>query len=344
MINRANFFSVTESKPSTPDAIEHTNGENAFFHFLFHPDLQEKSFATTFHSQLECKGVTVSNPNMPVTLYFPTQAEMNTVLEKHQDNEKLKSYREIIELIEMPFIFYINELIQTNELPDSAIYLLRSIPYISDIMDFKKNIFHKDLLHKLLIQLQDSYSMYLIKRIAEMKYTPLSTQESHKILSLIDLTPSIEAFKFTAYYGTNEMIEKFLDNGFNINELFSDPSKKYIIGNTTPLMHAASKGNIPVISVLLKRGAQINCSDDAGYTALMHAASHSQLDAVKLLLTYHADINKKDKNGRTARDLSCIYNSVLFDSIIIDKNEAISKLLSDLEPSQTRFLDRCIIN
>lgn len=336
MNNRELFFK------STLTAVEkkHSSDEDEFLQFIFHKELQNLSFSSTFKSSVEYKGITVSNPSIPVGIYFPNTTEINDFIEKYQHTGKKKCYKKLITLIKMPLMFYINELTQTHELPESAILLLKSIQFISTTMDFSKSIFFKKTLHRILINLQDSYKTYLVSRIAEMKYTPLSIVENKKILSLINLTPTEEAFQLTCLFGTTEMIKIFLQNGFDVNELFEAPRRNPI--NITPLMNAAQEGNIDVMHILLDHKAQIDLADSDGRTALMYAALNSQLSAAKLLVEHHADIAKRDTSGSTASDLSCIYNAVLHNENTINTNEEIKKLLLYTEPT-TSCSGMCLI-
>jgi ankyrin repeat protein len=67
------------------------------------------------------------------------------------------------------------------------------------------------------------------------------------------------------------------------------------------LAFAADKGNIEILEVLIKNGADVNATDDEmGITPLMDAAYMNQVAAVETLLKYGADKNISDKNGKTA--------------------------------------------
>ncbi len=57
-----------------------------------------------------------------------------------------------------------------------------------------------------------------------------------------------------------------------------------------------------IIEVLLNAGADINASNDGGWTALHIAAAVGNEEAVKILLKRGIDVEKKDKNGKTAKD------------------------------------------
>jgi len=58
------------------------------------------------------------------------------------------------------------------------------------------------------------------------------------------------------------------------------------------------------IRALVKRGANIDAQDNAGFTALMTNARAGETEAVRTLLTLHAHVNLKNKQGETALSLA----------------------------------------
>lgn len=65
--------------------------------------------------------------------------------------------------------------------------------------------------------------------------------------------------------------------------------------NSTPLMHAAAKGDLTKISTYMH---MVSRQDNRGMTALMYAAYYGHVEAVKLLVWGEAKIH--DKRGKTA--------------------------------------------
>jgi len=59
----------------------------------------------------------------------------------------------------------------------------------------------------------------------------------------------------------------------------------------TGLMIAAWYGNIPMMELLVRRGADVNRTNDLGERALMHASWRGQADAVKWLLAHGARVD-----------------------------------------------------
>ena len=78
----------------------------------------------------------------------------------------------------------------------------------------------------------------------------------------------------------------------------------------TPLMHGAEKGHTQVVNILLDHGADIHAVEDSGnYNALMLACSRAKLSTVKMLLTRGANVHARDKFGATALHMGTYSNS-----------------------------------
>jgi ankyrin repeat protein len=72
----------------------------------------------------------------------------------------------------------------------------------------------------------------------------------------------------------------------------------------------ADPENARAILDVLKRGADVNSADPAGYTALMYAANLGLVENVKVLLANGADATLKTESGSTALDLCQSRSSV----------------------------------
>ncbi|MDO8926510.1 MAG: ankyrin repeat domain-containing protein [Sideroxyarcus sp.] len=70
----------------------------------------------------------------------------------------------------------------------------------------------------------------------------------------------------------------------------------------TPLMVAASKGDIQQVMKILASGVDVNSTDNRGATALMYAAINGQLEVVKTLLEVGVNPSLKTALGLTALD------------------------------------------
>jgi uncharacterized membrane protein YhaH (DUF805 family) len=79
----------------------------------------------------------------------------------------------------------------------------------------------------------------------------------------------------------------------------SQKTAKMNSGGAT-LIAAATNGDTALTVQLLARGANVNATDENGYTALMFAALTGHAETVKLLLAKGANTNATDNNGFTA--------------------------------------------
>ncbi len=87
-----------------------------------------------------------------------------------------------------------------------------------------------------------------------------------------------------------------------------NPDEKDFAGRTL-LMKAAKSGNEWELKLLLDSGADVNLTDNDGWTALMYAVRYSDgLECVEALLDAGADITKKNKYGYSALVLASCYN------------------------------------
>ncbi|KAK6047255.1 ankyrin repeat protein [Cooperia oncophora] len=99
-----------------------------------------------------------------------------------------------------------------------------------------------------------------------------------------------------------------------------DRNLKFLIGATcidvqdslgrTPLMLAASQGQLEAVDQLTKNGAYIDCIDSDGRTAFQLAAIHGHLPVVDLLLALGADEAHKDNDGAVALHYAVAHGDV----------------------------------
>ncbi|KAE9417856.1 hypothetical protein Angca_009224 [Angiostrongylus cantonensis] len=78
----------------------------------------------------------------------------------------------------------------------------------------------------------------------------------------------------------------------------------------TPLMLAASQGQVEAVNQLVKNGAYIDCIDSDGRTAFQLAAIHGHLQVVDMLLAIGADEAHKDNDGAVALHYAVAHGDV----------------------------------
>jgi hypothetical protein len=88
----------------------------------------------------------------------------------------------------------------------------------------------------------------------------------------------------------------------------------------SPLMNAASKGDIETAQKLIKDGADINERNRSGLTPLMMAIEYGKPDAAKVFIQMGADIESKDKSGYTALTYAVLWNKIEIVKLLIEKH------------------------
>lgn len=105
------------------------------------------------------------------------------------------------------------------------------------------------------------------------------------------------ALMLAAFNGHTTTVKILLDHGAKLSERDS-------MGRTA-LMFAATGDNAAACEALLTAGADVNATDAGeGFTPLMHAASEGQLEVVTLLLKHNADRDRRDIDGDTAKSFA----------------------------------------
>lgn len=105
-----------------------------------------------------------------------------------------------------------------------------------------------------------------------------------------------------AIHGNIYLLEYLIQKDINVN----------FKTETTPLIVASSYSNNTssneTVRLLLENGANVDLSDNDGFTALMEASfnsgTSSSIETIRLLLEYGAEINMKDSCGATALSIA----------------------------------------
>ena len=99
-------------------------------------------------------------------------------------------------------------------------------------------------------------------------------------------------------YGDLVDARELIENGAEVNQTKSDDDA------TTPLHAAAAKGNIEMVRLLLKHGADGEAKDDDEHTALHIAASKGHAAVVARLIKAGCVVDEKANHGATALHLA----------------------------------------
>ncbi|MCJ8746934.1 hypothetical protein PDJAM_G00147570 [Pangasius djambal] len=79
---------------------------------------------------------------------------------------------------------------------------------------------------------------------------------------------------------------------------------------TPPLLIAAGCGNIQIIDVLIRKGAEIQALDKSGANAIYYAARHGHVETLKFLHEKKCPLDIQDKSGETALHVASRYGNV----------------------------------
>uniref|UniRef100_A0A8B9JUX8 non-specific serine/threonine protein kinase n=1 Tax=Astyanax mexicanus TaxID=7994 RepID=A0A8B9JUX8_ASTMX len=79
---------------------------------------------------------------------------------------------------------------------------------------------------------------------------------------------------------------------------------------TPPLLIAAGCGNVQIIDVLMKKGAEIQALDKSGANAIYYASRHGHVETLKYLHEKKCPLDVQDKSGETALHVAARYGNV----------------------------------
>uniref|UniRef100_A0A8C6WPM1 non-specific serine/threonine protein kinase n=1 Tax=Neogobius melanostomus TaxID=47308 RepID=A0A8C6WPM1_9GOBI len=91
-------------------------------------------------------------------------------------------------------------------------------------------------------------------------------------------------------------------NSYDVNQ----PNKHGI----PPLLIAAGGGNIQIIEVLMRKGAEIKVHDKSGANGIYYAARHGHVDTLRFLHEKKCPLDVQDKSGETALHVAARYGNV----------------------------------
>ncbi|KAF2882262.1 hypothetical protein ILUMI_23906 [Ignelater luminosus] len=97
---------------------------------------------------------------------------------------------------------------------------------------------------------------------------------------------------YCGLHGNTDLIEMVLDIKADLINL------KDWVGKTA-LIHAATSGHAPALTLLISKGAEVNSSDNENNTALIWAAHNGHGESVDVLITLEANVEMRNNYGRT---------------------------------------------
>ena len=91
------------------------------------------------------------------------------------------------------------------------------------------------------------------------------------------------------------------------------------LADNTALHRAVDSVNLPVVTLLLEQGADVNARNAFGLTPLHKAAKHSQIELVRALLLKGADVDPRDKQGYTPLMRAVQYGDAFIAQVLLDE-------------------------
>ena len=178
----------------------------------------------------------------------------------------------------------------------------------------------------------------LSKEFNEVSFSPFLWAAARGEMNCFDLLASKRQASFqeeaqgignllhvTIQFGQLDMLEHLLDKHFDHTQKLLE---RVNANDQTPLMLAASIGNLRAISILYERGASLETENSDKRTALHAAALENQIHAIQLLLYFGAKITAKDVERKKAIDL-------------VKDEETRSFLIETSMPKQRNLPPRC---
>ena len=117
---------------------------------------------------------------------------------------------------------------------------------------------------------------------------------------------------FFAYQGLISEVQDSLEAGFPVNQELTTEG-------WTLLHLAAQAGNVKLIELLVRAGAQVDIQErEYLWTPLMIAVMNGQMEAVYILVQRGASLGARDRDGETPRTLADKYGQRKISSVLND--------------------------
>ena len=153
-----------------------------------------------------------------------------------------------------------------------------------------------------ILKLLVKYDMPVFEYIEEM----IKIGEEKHHINLVNYLVSKGAVSVRALYDAVEnreidVVADLLRSGVDVNVSVEIESATHIWGNIveTPLHVAANNGDLEIVELLIKAGANVNVLDGENNTPLYWASYHGHVDVVRLLCNQKADTSIAQKFGWT---------------------------------------------
>ena len=124
--------------------------------------------------------------------------------------------------------------------------------------------------------------------------------------------------------GYTALVYSFDAKDIKISRLLLELGAAEDEGGAKALIYAALEGKEKLADMILKKGVEVNVSNEIGMTALMCAAENGKKEVLKLLLNKGADVNARDDDGYSVimYAVRCRYLGTM--SLLLSKNPDLS--------------------
>jgi ankyrin repeat protein len=169
---------------------------------------------------------------------------------------------------------------------------------------------------KLLIFASHKSSLDILKYLIETHNLDVNLKDEEGKTALIAACMS----------GSFETVKYLLEKGAEVNVINDTQDDQYKILSLygTPLMHAATRGRVDVMKLLIEKKAKIDIKTNLGNSALILSLVLGKFDAAKLLIENGAYIEDQDKNGYTPLMHAGIKNSLDMVQYLVEKGSIIN--------------------
>lgn len=132
-----------------------------------------------------------------------------------------------------------------------------------------------------------------------------------------------------------KIVELLINFGADVNEKDVD--------DTTALHMAVTEGNMEIIKILVKRGANLESKSKLkGSTPLHCAANSNKLEAARELLSFGAQVDEVNEVGDTALLIASLGNNVELVKLLLDSGaDAKKKNLDNVTPAYKAAVGGC---